>query len=154
MISMKILNKIRAKNTIKLWKYLSTQTSSTNTSNNVQSFDDFKCLATNKRIENKIKIILNEYKQYRNCEEGRDNIPSRLTIRQMRQLLDCHKVKLNRRIWIDLSPQRRKHLLLLFKRYEHFDGNNRLTEPIMPLDVCNDNILGMSSIYSLICGYS
>ncbi|CAG2177941.1 unnamed protein product, partial [Oppiella nova] len=95
-------------------------------------FNRFQCLATNKRIESKIKIILNELKVYRNSDQYKHLMPSKLSVHQMRQLLDCSESERRRRIWIDLSPQRRRHLLSLMTRLETNDGLNQLTEPFMP----------------------
>ena len=99
------------------------------------TFDDFKCLSTNKLMETKIKLILSEYLNYRNREEDMDCVPSTLTVHQMRQLLDCNEFKKRGRKWINLSSTQRKHLLLLMKRSQVADGLNRLTAPLLPYEV-------------------
>jgi hypothetical protein len=101
--------------------------------NQSQSIDDFKPLATDKRIEAKIKLIILEFEliKKRDC----DSVPDKLTVNYMKQLLKCWKMKKNRNFWIDLSFKKRLHLLKLFKKLELNDGFNQLVLPVMPFEV-------------------
>lgn len=138
-----ILRKNLRTNTKSYCKWFSTQ-NPINGRNECQekalTFDDFKCLATNRVTEAKIKLILNEYLNYKNSDEDVNTVPSTLTIGQMRQLLACNKTKRKGRGWKDLSAKQRKHLLFLMKRSQDIDGYNRLTTPLMPYQVNNRTI--------------
>ena len=116
------------------------------------SFNDFKCLAINKSMETKIKLILNEYLVYKSREEDMNSVPSTLTVDQMRQLLNCHHMKRRGRFWTDDTLRQRKHLLYLMKRSEDVKGYNRLTAPLMPNEVTvhQESCLAFSVLFSKI----
>jgi hypothetical protein len=101
--------------------------------NQSQSIDDFKSLATDKRIEAKIKLIILEFEliRRRDC----DSVPEKLTVNYMKQLLKCWKMKKNRNFWVDLSFRKRLHLLKLYKKLELNDGFSQLVLPVMPFEV-------------------
>ncbi|XP_054152444.1 tRNA methyltransferase 10 homolog B-like [Oppia nitens] len=98
-------------------------------------YDRFKTLATNKRTEALIKIILNEFRLYSNSDTHKHSIPDGLSVNHMKHLMDCYHISRYGRIWRDLSSAKRRHLLGLMKKLDDIDGHNHLIIPFMPYEL-------------------